>query len=69
MAQDFTFQLNRTFPHRLVSINSKFHELLLGALQGARTDHVMMIWYKMLIMERLARRPKGAREICHLRLG
>ena len=68
---------------------SKFHELLFGALQGARTDPFMNICYIMRIYlpiyllinspiyllinssiyrpinsGRLARRPKGAREIC-----
>ena len=49
---------------RMAAAASKFHELLSGALQGARTYHLMLICYIMLIAGRLARRPKGAREIC-----
>ena len=45
--------------------SGKFHELLLGALQGARLHSLMLICYIMLSAGRLARRLKGAREICY----
>ena len=43
---------------------SKFHELLWGALQGARIHSLTLICYIMLSAGRLARRLKGARESC-----
>ena len=45
---------------------SKFRELPLGALQGARAYPLLLISYLKHILGRLARHPKGAREISGL---